>query len=55
MAFIIIAFVLVNSQLTVLETLQNPILADNFGLEIKYLSYIFIAVTVFYFIANLTV
>ena len=49
------AFSLTNWQFAVLDTLQNPILADNFGLDIEYISYIFMCFLIFYFFASLFV
>ncbi len=31
---------------SILETLENPILGDNFGLTIEYTSYVFAAIVI---------
>jgi len=41
-----LAFFVINWAFTILETLQNPILSDTFGLNIKYTSYVFIGTLV---------
>ena len=37
----IATFFVINSMFAAIETLQNPILADNFGMSVKWGSYIF--------------
>ena len=53
--FYFFAFFLGNSYFIVLESLQNPVLGDNFGLSIKYNSYVFLGTVVLIFIATLSV
>ena len=51
----VIAFTLANWHYAVLGTLQNPILADNFGLDIEYISYIFFCFLAMYLLASVFV
>lgn len=53
LVYILITYYLVNLQFSVSDTLQNPIIADNFGLRIAELAYIFVGIMLFYFISNL--
>ena len=53
--YIIIGFFAVNTQFAVLESQENPILSDSFGLNIQYTSYILAGTLVLYGVANLTV
>ncbi len=45
-AYLVGAFFSVNWLYSVLDTLENPILGDNFGLTIKYTSYVFAAIVI---------
>jgi len=38
----IVGFFIINCALAIIETLQNPILGDNFGMDVKWASYIFL-------------
>ena len=46
--FLLFTFFVVNTFFAVLETEENPILSDNFGLDIKYSSYIIMGSLVMY-------
>ena len=49
--YLIVAFFVINWYFAVLETLENPILSDNFGFSIEYNSYVFLATLI---ICNVT-
>ena len=46
--FMIPAFFVINCMFAAIETLQNPILADNFGMSVKWAAYIFLASLIFF-------
>jgi len=50
----IAAFFVINCMFAAVETLQNPILADNFGMSVEWASYIFFISLFFFPVAVLT-
>ena len=50
----IFAFMVIGWVTAIMETLENPVLSGNFGLTIKYQSYIFIATLGMYTLSNIT-
>ena len=47
----IFLFFIFGWNISIIETLQNPILSDQFGLTIENTSYVFIGVTAIYFVS----
>ena len=52
--FMIVAFFVINCMFAAVETLLNPILSDNFGMEVAWISYMFLASLSFFPLAVLT-
>ena len=50
----IISFFVINFQYAVIEALINPILADNFGFSLRFISYVFVLTIAMYFVATVT-
>jgi hypothetical protein len=54
-AFLIISFFVINFGYAVIEALINPILADNFGFSLRFISYVFVLTIAMYFVATVTI
>ena len=52
MAILILSFFVVNLHFSVVDSLENPILSDTFGLDIDSIPLVFIATLIFYTSSN---